>query len=123
MNLLLDSWAWIEFFKGTEKGKKVKDLVKGSEVYTSAGNVYEVYYRLKEDEGGEKTLNAMNFMEDRCTILPIDKEVAIKAGEIRLKEKLRAIDAFTLAAARMAKVKVLTGDAHFKGIKDAIFLE
>ncbi len=123
MNILLDSWAWLEFFKGSENGKMVKDYVGRGEAYTTAANVYAVYHRLREDEGRDKTQRALYFIKNRCTIIDIDWEVAIKAAEIRSNKGLRAIDAFTLAAARIKNARVLTGDVHFKSIKDVIFLE
>lgn len=127
MNILLDSWAWIEVFKGTEKGKEILEIVEGiardeNKIYTTTANLYEVYYRIHEDEGKEASEKALPFIEDASTVVEISRDIAVDAAKIRLNEGLRAIDAFVLAAARRNNAKVLTGDSHFKDLKDAIFI-
>lgn len=122
MNVLLDSWAWIEVFKGTDAGRKViTEVKKAGTAFTTAVNLYEVCYRIREDEGEERMMQAQSFIEHRATILDIDKKIAFAAVHVRLKERLQAIDSFTLAAARLNAAKVVSGDPHFKGIKDVIY--
>ena len=60
MSILLDSWAWIEVFKGTEKGDKILEIItraikNGDKIYTTTGNLYEVYYRISQDSIPEST--------------------------------------------------------------------
>jgi len=128
MSILLDSWAWIEVFKGTEKGDKILEIItraikNGDKIYTTTGNLYEVYYRISQDEGKGACKNALSFMESASEVIAISRDIAIDAAKIRLNEGLRAIDAFVLAAARRNHAKVLTGDPHFKDLKDVIFIE
>ena len=39
---IVDSSAWIEYFAGTEKGRKIKDLIVGKELFTTGIIVAEV---------------------------------------------------------------------------------
>ena len=55
-------------------------------------------------------------------------EIAEKAAEIvdELGQKRRGMgiaDAVMLATARKVNAKVVTGDKHFRGIKDVVFLK
>lgn len=122
--LIVDSFAWIEFFKGTEKGKKVLNHLKNSEgsVATTAANYYEVYYRITQDAGAVKREEALKVIRNVAMIVPINEELAAIAGEIRLRKGLSAVDSFTLAAAKKFGGKVLTGDKHFAGLEEALLL-
>lgn len=126
MKLLLDSWAWIEIFKGTAVGVRIAEQVKKTrdeDVFTTSANLYEVCYRVEEDEGRARAKQARTFIENRSKVLSIDEGIALAAVGIRLNEGLRAIDAFTLAAARLQQAKVFTGDKHFKNLKDVVFFD
>ena len=122
MNVMVDSFAWMEFFKGTERGKKVLNILhdEDNRIYTTVANYYELYYRLTQEQGPSKRDEALAFIKDRSRLMDITEEVARGAAEIRLIEGLSAIDAFTLAAARLVGGKVLTGDRDFDKFKDEI---
>lgn len=122
--LFLDSWAWIEFFKGSQRGSMVREQISsGCELFTVSTNLFETLYRISEDEGAEPAQKALSLIENRSKVVPIDKSLGVMAVDVRLKEKLHALDAFALAAARLYHAKLLTGDPHFKGKKDVLFLE
>jgi len=122
MNLIVDSFAWIEFFKGTSRGQKVYGLLENSKnrLYTTTGNYYELYYRLTQECGQLKREEALAYIRHKTTLLEITEVIARSAGELRLAEGLSAIDAFTLAAARINNGKVVTGDKDFDRFKDEI---
>jgi len=112
---VIDSFAWLELFGGTQKGEKVKGVFKeNTGIATTAANYYEVYYRMEQKFGLAARKRAVRFIENNAQIIPIDNRIATGAAEIRLKEGLSAVDAFTLAAARMLNCKVVTGDKHFR---------
>jgi predicted nucleic acid-binding protein len=121
---VLDSFAWLELFEGTKKGAKVKEIIKNNEgkIYTTIANYYEVYYRIEQKLGKEKRKEAIDFIENCANIININKDIASIAAQIRMKEKMSAIDTFTLAAARLIKAKVVTGDKDFQNIPEAILI-
>ena len=51
MTVLVDSWAWIEYFKGTQAGEKVKELLENSQdkIIVSTVNIAEVYNSFLRD--------------------------------------------------------------------------
>lgn len=116
MGLVVDSFAWLEFFKGGPLAEKILGILERSKgsVYTTTANFYEVYYRSSEIYGPEKRERNLAVIKANAELLYLSENMAREAGEIRLRHGLSAIDAFTLAAARIIGGKVLTGDPHFK---------
>lgn len=114
MRILLDSYAWMELFKGTEKGAKVRRLIENeqNEAYTSAANYYEVYYSVEAQYGTETRAEHIAALKASSKIIQVDEAIAEAAARIRLETGLHALDAFTLAAARTVGAKVVTGDPH-----------
>ena len=50
--MLVDSFAWIEYFMGTEKGEKVKDIVESNvRLYTSPIVIAEIYSKSLRTNG------------------------------------------------------------------------
>ena len=52
--LVLDSSAWIEYFTGTPKGAKVRDLLKNNEIYTSSISLAEISSKFKRSKKDPK---------------------------------------------------------------------
>lgn len=57
----------------------------------------------------------------------LDGNIAVLAAKIHAENKIKSpnfglADAFIFASARNRKIKVVTGDPHFKDFKDAIML-
>ena len=125
---IVDSWAWVEYFEGTEIGKTVKKFVEdeGKTLLTSSLTIAEIvskFLRKKVDPH-----IALNGIRNLSKILDIDMQTAAFAGELHaeIKQKISDFglaDAFVLAASRIHKAKILTGDPHFKGFPEAILLK
>ncbi len=48
--MLLDTFAWVEFFRGTKKGIKVKKILKENQCFTSAISLAELSYWCKKEK-------------------------------------------------------------------------
>ena len=124
--MLVDSFAWIEYFMGTEKGKEVKEVVESDvQLYTSPIVIAEIYSKSLRTDG--KSEERRLFIVKRCAVIPIDEEIAVEAAKIHVESKktmgdFGLADAFVLASARYKTVKVLTGDPHFKDFSESIML-
>lgn len=118
---IFDSFAWIEYFAGTEKGTKVKEIVEELEtIYTPAICLTEIkakYLREKRDP-----IKRLAFISDRSIILPVDREVALKAGEVKINQKLHTVDALIYACGILKKCEVVTGDPHFENLNEVVYL-
>lgn len=127
MNLVIDAYAWIEYFIESDKGKKVKKFVESpeNEVFTSIITIAEVCSISKREnrdvELGYNTIT--NLSNIHFINLELAKEAGILHAEIRKKIKdFGLADIFVLLAARKLSAKIITGDPHFKGFKEAILI-
>jgi predicted nucleic acid-binding protein len=126
---IVDAWAWIEYLIGSDFGKKlneVLDELSSSEVYTCAITLAEVISKVAREERDVEAAYAILLSNSQIT--NIDEELSKNAGllhcEMRKTSKdFGLADAYVLATARMLKAKVLTGDMHFKGVKEAVLIK
>jgi len=124
--MLLDSFAWIEYFMGTEEGKRVKEVVETEvQLYTSPIIIAEIFSKSLRTDG--RAEERRNFIVKRCAVIPIDEQIAVEAAKIHAEAKktmqdFGLADAFVLASARFKGVRVLTGDPHFKSFSESVIL-
>ena len=123
---MLDTYAIIELFRGSERGEKVKKLIEKEEtIYLSALSLYETGTVLERQVGKKKALDYLRSIQTYYQILNIDQEIALKAMELKRDYKLPAIDCLIYASTRIKKAKVVSGCKHFKDIskqKDVIII-
>ncbi len=124
--MFLDSFAWMEYFMGTLKGEKVKRFVDDDlQLYTSPIVIAEIYSKSLRTDG--KAEERKDFILKRCAVVLPDENIAVEAAKIHAENKVKTpdfglADAIILASARSRKIKVLTGDPHFKNFDDATML-
>ena len=124
--MMLDSFAWMEYFMGTPKGEKVQKLVDDdSQLYTSPIVIAEIYSKSLRTDGNAE--ERKDFIMKRCAVAALDVNIAVESAKIHAENKVKMsdfglADAIILASARSRKIKVLTGDPHFKNFKDAVML-
>ncbi len=122
---LIDAYAWIEYLEGTEQGEKVKKILKEHKCFTSAVTLAEVVSKAKRTNTDPEI--AFQAITLNSKVLPVNEDTANRAGIIHA-EKRKKIKDFGLAdsfilAQRAKKQKILTGDAHFKGIENVEFMK
>lgn len=123
MTVLIDSWAWIEYWKGGKLANDAASYIDGDEEsVVSTINLAEVYLWVAraydEDTAGEKVAT----MEKRCHVIQVEREIAIEAAKIKRKERLGLADSLILATARQVGGRVVTGDSDMKDLRDVDFL-
>ena len=127
MKYVIDSYAWIEYFRGSEEGIKFGKTIDAeeNEVFSSIITVSEVCsVFIRENRNPEI---AYKSMIDLSTLYFINPEMAKEAGilhaEIRKKIKdFGLADAIVLLTARKLGAKIVTGDPHFKSFKEAVLV-
>ncbi len=123
---VIDSYAWIEYFIGTDAGRLAKNYIEGKEAATSGISVAELKEKYLRE--GWRYFDAdLLFITSVTAIIPVDKEVAVSAGEVNFERKRKVkdwgmSDSIVLATARKASAKVVTGDPHFKDLKESILI-
>ncbi|MBC2709303.1 MAG: PIN domain-containing protein [Methanosarcinales archaeon] len=124
--MLLDSFAWMEYFMGTQEGEKVRRFVDDDiQLYTSPIVIAEIYSKSLRTDGNAE--ERKDFIIKRCALIVLDEIIAVEAAKIHAEKKIKTpdfglADALILASARNRKIKVVTGDPHFKDFKDAVMM-
>jgi predicted nucleic acid-binding protein len=126
-DIVIDSWAWIEYLDGSDLGSKVRDVIKDerNNLYTHVISIAEIVSKEKRRKKDPET--AWRAVTSLSKILRIDesdsKAVGFLHAEIKTKNKNFGLaDSFVLHAAKKLKGRVLSGDPDFRGIADAILL-
>ena len=123
--MLLDTYAWIEFFQGSEKGKKVENILKREKCYTGIVSLAEVIeWCLKNDFNPKKFLDIIN---KGSIVIGLNESIVLLAGEINFQNKKRIsnwgmIDSLIYATTLFYELKVITGDKHFQDLANVVFL-
>jgi len=124
---VIDAYAWIEYLIGSKAGEKVKSVLEGedNEIYTCAVTLAEVISKTARE--GRNFEVAYDILVSNSQVINVDEEVSKEAGVLhsemrKIKHDFGLADAYVLAVARRMKSKVLTGDVHFKGVKEAILI-
>jgi predicted nucleic acid-binding protein len=124
--IVFDTYAWIEYFQGSEEAKEVrKHLESGVDIITPFVVMLEL--SAKSDKEGWDLEKYLSFIKMNSKITGINDIFVLKFGGIynRAKKKVRGIgiaDCIILTIVRLHDAKVLTGDMHFKGFKDVVML-
>ena len=132
---MIDSYAWIEHFIGSEKGRKVDEIIANAdEVYTPDTVLAEIARKyLREGIDLQTIEQRLNKVVEASNIICIDAKIAENAANCYLELEANAkklkldrpslIDAIVLATGRLLKSNVLTGDQHFKNLEETIWIE
>ena len=134
MKIVIDAYAWIEFFAGSEKGCKVKEMTENADdVYTPGTVLAEIARKYIREGIEDRTVNArLEMINAASNIVHVDTKLALEATKCHMelatkcrKSKLNTpslFDAIVLATARLLKSKVVTGDEHFKNLSDTFWI-
>ncbi|MEJ2772084.1 MULTISPECIES: PIN domain-containing protein [unclassified Stygiolobus] len=130
----MDSYAWIELFLGSEKGKKVVEIVSSAdEVITPDLVLAEIGRKYIREGANEKEVkNRLKFVEENSIVACLDADISIEGGKTYLellekskkerKNKPALTDSILLALARKYSAKIVSGDKIFEGMKEVILI-
>lgn len=116
----LDTYSLIEIVKSNPHFEKFRRAVN----FTSLMNLLELNYIISKEFSQEKADKIIEKLKDMC--LEINIEDVKRASDFRLKnikKKLSYIDCLGYAIAYNRKMKFLTGDKEFKGMKNVEFVK
>lgn len=124
---VMDAYAWIEYLNGSEKGKKVAEILEeeANDAFTPASAIAEVISKAIRENKDFKI--ALFYINNLSTVLSLTQEISILTAQIHseIKKKNKEfgmLDAFVAATAKKINAKILTGDEHFKNFKEAVFI-
>lgn len=124
MTVLADSWAWIEYFKGSKPGQKVKAFIEGDEeLIVSTINVAEIYTWILRSYDERTAEEKRNVIKERCIVVDVTETIAVEAAKLRHKLKWGLGDSIIYATSKMVGSMILTGDPDFKNAENIIYVE
>lgn len=125
---IVDAWAWIEYFRGTQYGAKLNDILEDTtnEIYTCAITVAEIISKTARENLDVDA--AYDMLLSNSQIIKLDEQISKQAGLFHFKMRQTSkdfgiADAFIIAAANKFEAKIVTGDPHFKGLKNVIMIK
>jgi len=135
VKIVVDSYAWIEIFLGTEKGQSASQAIQEAEQSITPEIVLAEISRKYFREGAKEQLirTRLSIISQSTELSQLDETIAVESGKAYLEISERAkkskgknpslFDAIILATARVNKAKVLTGDLHFRDLSETVWLE
>jgi predicted nucleic acid-binding protein len=122
--LLIDSFAWLEILKGSDRGlSALYQVMKSERCCTSVLSLYKIRYRVEQIRDAKTTDKYLSTIETNTELLHVNDRIARVAGELQLPGRmLSTVDRLLLATARIHNLQLLTGDSHFRGFEDAIMV-
>jgi predicted nucleic acid-binding protein len=124
--IVIDSWAWIEYFRGSEAGKKVDELFKGARLITPSIVIAEIAFKYAKEK--VDFAKRFEFIRTYSRVHPLDERLALLAGATNFQRRKKIkdwgiADSIVLSTAHAFGAQVLTGDPHFSDLREAIMLK
>ncbi len=127
MLYIVDTYAWVEYFRGTVKGSKFNRIIQNdnNSFITPECCVFELKcWTQKDNLDFEKILQVVKSISK---IEPISYDDWIKASKIRHfhRKKIKdfgLVDSLIVAMKEKHKSMIISGDKHFKTLKDVYYI-
>ena len=124
---LIDTYAWVEYFIGSDKGKVVKKVIEEEKnvIATPECVLAELKgWAIRESLNFKELYTVVRKLSDILCITTSDwLEAASIRSEIRKTLKdFGMIDALIIAQQKRLGYMVVSGDPHFENIEDIMFL-
>lgn len=117
---LLDTWVWIEYFRGNPK---FKNLFRGEDHYiTSVITLTEVVRYCVRNRKEDQIPAIIGDIRAKSYVYPLLNAIAESAGRYYKREIEGIADSIILATARAEGCRIITGDPHFKDLPDCTFI-
>jgi predicted nucleic acid-binding protein len=120
---IVDSSAWIEWLLASPTGHTVRrSLPKRDQWLVPTIIQLELAkwaYRILD----HKKADSVIAFSKKCTIVPLDTDLALAAAALCREHKLATADAIVYATALAHGAELLTCDAHFKGLAGVVLVE
>lgn len=122
---LLDSSAWVEYFKGTPIGSNVKKILQEGAA-TSAISLTEIAKWVQENEGD--VAFAIKQMKQNTIIIPLEEPILVESGKQyvclrKIQKSIGMIDVIIYITALIHGLSLVTTDNDFRGLPETELLK
>ena len=120
---VIDASGWLEYLSdGPLAAQYEKYLAKPETVITPSITLSQVYKKVKKAKGAEVAMSVVAQME-KTTVIALDHEIAIMAGDLALAHSLTLPQAIAYATALREEAQLVTADPRLKGLDQVTFLQ
>lgn len=116
--VIVDTYAWIEYFRGTKEGEKAKEFIDGDHfLLTPTTAVAELGDKYRRQGKKKEWEVRKHFVRLKSDLVNLNYRIADRAGEIKQEMRKKhsnagLADAIIASHAEAEKAKILTGDRH-----------
>ena len=119
-NLVVDTSAWVEYFSGSEKGRKVEQIISNNTFLLTSGVIILEVAVNDLKQGHDPALHTQAILSMARTIA-FDSTLGLKTANLyvtlrKKKEKTSMSDAHIVAIAAVHHAAILTCDFDFSGL-------
>ncbi len=124
---IVDAHAWVEYFSGTKKGEILRKLLQdlSNQFITSECTLAELRlwsFRAKRDFD-----DFYRVIQADSSLSPVTLHDWLEAASVReemrkTRKDFGLIDAILLVKQKELRCKIISGDPHFEGLPNVIFL-
>ncbi|HIH42722.1 TPA: type II toxin-antitoxin system VapC family toxin [Candidatus Woesearchaeota archaeon] len=122
---IIDTFAWVEYLSGSERGKAVVSIIENDFHGTPILVLAELSDKFARD--GQDFSEILKFIKAKSVIIAMSQEVAINAG--KFKKKMREthkdfglIDSIIYLTAKEQNARLISGDNHFKELDSVVII-
>ncbi len=128
MKYVVDAHAWISYLIGDKSGEFIAKIIEDTknEIFTNIITLAKVISIIKREnkDYNESYKIILSLSKIYTGEIVFMKEVGLLHAETKREiREFGLADAFVLLTARKLNAKILTGDPHFKGFKEAILIK
>jgi predicted nucleic acid-binding protein len=118
---VVDTSVWIEWLIGSPLGKKLKEVFPDKPNCVVPTIVQLELAKWLTRELGEERADQVIAYTMSCLVVPLDTKIALRAVDMHREYKLATADAIVYATARDRSAELLTCDAHFENLPEALY--
>jgi len=119
---VVDTSAWIEWLTDSPHGKKLSGKFPTKEFCIVPTIVQLELSKWLTRELGEERSDSVIAYTQKCIVVPLDTDTALRAAECHRKYKLATADAIVYATAQHHRAQLMTFDAHFAKLPAVTYL-
>ena len=129
---VLDSYAWVEYAIGSFMGEFVEFLLNNAECFTPSIVIAELSDKFHRENKLKDWGLLYKFIKNSTQIIPLSEMLAFQSGQQKIKlrkkqpsgeQKVGLADAIIYQTSLNHEAKLVSGDEHFKNIKNVIYLK
>jgi len=113
---VVDTSAWIEWLVATPIGQALAVDMPARDQCVVPTIVQLELSKWQVREVGEDRADQVLAYTQKCSVVPLDTSIALRAAELHRQHRLATADAIVYASALASNADLLTCDTHFAGL-------